>query len=139
MDRENSSTAPLKTEAKALRKYLAEQGIELKHGKCLEAVARMHGFKNWDTACASLREETPQGATNWRLSTRPSWNDAMLEDPESEWACVTLPDGALEHESVGVILRDDGVWVPRNYEASLLLLLSRHTEYPDGAIWVKEG
>lgn len=50
MDRTNSRTAPLKTQAKALRQYLAEQGVELGHSKCLEAVARTHGFKNWDTA-----------------------------------------------------------------------------------------
>lgn len=51
-NRKNSSTLPLKAQAKALRGYLAEQGIELGHSKCLEAVARQHGFKNWDAASA---------------------------------------------------------------------------------------
>ena len=52
MDRTTSSTAPLKTQAKALRIYLAEQGTELTHSQALEAVARSHGFKDWNTASA---------------------------------------------------------------------------------------
>lgn len=55
-NRKNSPTDPLKTQAKALRKYLTEQGIELGHSKCLEAVAQMHGHKNWDTASAKIKE-----------------------------------------------------------------------------------
>ena len=54
-NRKNSSTNPLKTQAKALRTYLSEQGIELGHGKCLEAVAGMYGYKNWDAASGALK------------------------------------------------------------------------------------
>ena len=57
--RKNSSTDSLKTEAKALRKYLTEQGLELGHSKCLEAVAQMHGYKNWDTVSAEFEAPAP--------------------------------------------------------------------------------
>jgi hypothetical protein len=50
MDRTNSS---LKTQAKALRAYLAQQSVELTHSQTLEAVARSHGYKDWNTASAS--------------------------------------------------------------------------------------
>ena len=53
MDRKNSSAVSFKAEAKALRKYLAEQGIELGHSKCLEAISRSRGFKDWNTASAT--------------------------------------------------------------------------------------
>lgn len=51
MDSTNSSTiTSLKTQAKLLRQALADEGIELGHVKCLHAVARSHGYKNWNTA-----------------------------------------------------------------------------------------
>jgi len=51
MDRKNSSTVTsLKTQAKLLRQALADEGIELGHVKCLHAVARSHGYKNWNAA-----------------------------------------------------------------------------------------
>jgi len=61
--RKNSSSHPLKTKAKALRKYLAEQGIELGHGKCLEAVARQHGYRTWDVA--STKVVVPELPPHW--------------------------------------------------------------------------
>ena len=39
----------IKAQARLLRAYLASQGLELGHSKCLEAMAKVNGFRNWDT------------------------------------------------------------------------------------------
>jgi len=55
MSSNNNSSAVLKTQAKALRKAFAERGIALSHSESLETIAKIQGFKNWNTAsaCAS--------------------------------------------------------------------------------------
>lgn len=50
------SAQTLKSEAKALREQSAKAGENLTHGAALEAVARAHGFRDWNTARASLPE-----------------------------------------------------------------------------------
>jgi len=42
-----STLSSYKDEAKRLKEYLAQAGISLKHSNALEAVAQMHGFKNF--------------------------------------------------------------------------------------------
>ena len=70
-DSRNSSAAPLKTQAKALRQYLAEQGIEFGHSKCLEAVARSHGHKNWNTASGARSQTKPVSADGVARDKKP--------------------------------------------------------------------
>lgn len=48
------SAQTLKSEAKALRLQKAAQGENLTHGAALEAVARAHGYRDWNTARAAL-------------------------------------------------------------------------------------
>jgi hypothetical protein len=50
------SAQTLKSEAKALRDQRAKAGENLTHGAALEAVAQAHGFRDWNTARASLPE-----------------------------------------------------------------------------------
>ena len=50
------STATLKAEAKALRAELALGGTPISHGAALEAVAHAHGYRDWNTASASIPE-----------------------------------------------------------------------------------
>jgi hypothetical protein len=50
------STASLKAEAKALRAERATTGVPLSHGAALEEVARAHGYRDWNTASASIPE-----------------------------------------------------------------------------------
>ena len=50
------SALTLKSEAKALREDRAKAGETLSHGAALEAVARSHGFRDWNTARAMLPE-----------------------------------------------------------------------------------
>ena len=52
------SVASLKAEARALRDMRARAGSPLSHGAALEEIARGHGYRDWNTASASL----PQGA-----------------------------------------------------------------------------
>ena len=46
----------MKSQAKALRGYLNEQDVDLSHSKSLEAVARSHDFKDWNTASALVQQ-----------------------------------------------------------------------------------
>jgi len=46
----------LKAEAKVLREERARAGMPITHGAALEAVARSHGFRDWNTARAALPE-----------------------------------------------------------------------------------
>jgi hypothetical protein len=50
------STASLKAEAKALRADKALAGTPISHGTALEEVARAHGYRDWNTASASIPE-----------------------------------------------------------------------------------
>ena len=48
------SISTLKSEAKALREERARAGTPLGQGQALEEVARLHGYRDWNTASASL-------------------------------------------------------------------------------------
>ncbi|MEO5807219.1 glyoxalase superfamily protein [Devosia sp.] len=50
------SAQTLKSEAKSLREERAKAGENLTHGAALEAVAKSHGFRDWNTARATLPE-----------------------------------------------------------------------------------
>lgn len=50
------SIQTLKSEAKALRAERALTDAPLSHGAALEEVARSHGYRDWNTASASLPE-----------------------------------------------------------------------------------
>lgn len=50
------SIQTLKAEAKAMRAERTRAGTPLSHGQALEAVARQHGYRDWNTASASLPE-----------------------------------------------------------------------------------
>ena len=48
------SAQTLKSEAKALREARSRAGEPLSHGAALEAVAKSHGYRDWNTARAAL-------------------------------------------------------------------------------------
>ena len=50
------SIQTLKSEAKALRLERAAAGTPLAHGAALEEIARQHGYRDWNTASATLPE-----------------------------------------------------------------------------------
>ena len=51
------SVDQFKNQAKKLREFLAKSGTEISHSACLEAVAMMHGFRDWNVASAATKEE----------------------------------------------------------------------------------
>jgi len=84
------SRAALKRQAKLLAKFFAAEGVELKHSRCLEAIAQSHGYRNWRTAQALLPEDLPlpqdltlpephdgDGATFQKVFTAASIEDAQ--------------------------------------------------------------
>lgn len=52
------SSQSLKTEARNLREHHARSGQPMTHSAALEAVARSHGYRDWNTARAVLPERT---------------------------------------------------------------------------------
>jgi hypothetical protein len=48
------SIETLKAEARAVRDELALAGTPVSHGQALETVARKHGYRDWNTASATL-------------------------------------------------------------------------------------
>lgn len=46
----------LKAEARALREEQAKAGTALTHSQALEETAKLHGYRDWNTAVASLPE-----------------------------------------------------------------------------------
>lgn len=50
----------LKAEAKRLRSALADTGQNLSHSQALEALARQHGYRDWNTLHAALGNQPPK-------------------------------------------------------------------------------
>jgi len=50
------SSKSLKAEARSLREHRARAGQPMTHSAALEAVARFHGYRDWNTARAALPE-----------------------------------------------------------------------------------
>lgn len=48
----------LKSQAKRLRTHLAAKNIPLSHSQALEAIAVMHGHRDWNTASAVAKEHS---------------------------------------------------------------------------------
>lgn len=46
-----------KSQANALKNYLNQNNASITHSSCLHAVAKMHGFKDWNTASAYLKDQ----------------------------------------------------------------------------------
>lgn len=56
------SADTLKSEARALRTERAAAGEAMTHGAALEAVARRHGYRDWNTAAAALPDRVASPA-----------------------------------------------------------------------------
>lgn len=61
------SAHTLKSEAKALRAQREQAGESLSHGGALEAVAKAHGYRDWNTARAALPDRV---ASPWQVGQR---------------------------------------------------------------------
>lgn len=70
------SAQTLKSEAKALRDERARAGETLSHGAALEVVARSHGYRDWNTARASVPDRV---VVPWQVGQRVS--GLYLEQP----------------------------------------------------------
>ncbi len=61
------SPEALKAQARRLREAMAEQGTPLSHSAALEAIARQHGHRDWNTAQAAARWDNPP---RWQIGQR---------------------------------------------------------------------
>lgn len=53
-----TSIEALKSQAKSLRTHLSAIKITLTHSQALEAVAAMHGYRDWNTASAEVSQQS---------------------------------------------------------------------------------
>ena len=60
MNRDLPSVAEAKSEAKALRTSLAEQGQKISHAQALERIAMHYGFRDWNALHARLSDVRPR-------------------------------------------------------------------------------
>lgn len=61
------SAQTLKSEARALRSQREQAGENLSHGAALEAVAKAHGYRDWNTARAALPDRV---VSPWQVGQR---------------------------------------------------------------------
>ena len=61
------SAHSLKSEAKALRAQREQTGDSISHGAAREAVARSHGYRDWNTARAALPDRV---VAPWQVGSR---------------------------------------------------------------------
>ncbi|MCC3859581.1 glyoxalase superfamily protein [Pseudemcibacter aquimaris] len=57
----------LKSQAKRLREYLSDQNIKLSHSAALEAIAKQHGYRDWNTLSASIKSNVKWPAVGDRV------------------------------------------------------------------------
>lgn len=50
----------LKLQARRLRDHFAQHNLEISHAATLEALAKQHGFKDWNVLSASLKRQARQ-------------------------------------------------------------------------------
>ena len=58
--------ADLKVAAKAVRAICAEHGVPLTQSQALEALAKQHGFRDWNSASAALPADEDEAALDHR-------------------------------------------------------------------------
>lgn len=116
--------AEFKAQAKRLRAYLSEQDIDINHSRALEAVARVHGFRDWNTAAASLPKEGPveiivTGRKFVRVSGEPiTFTDVVVMaygrlPPHFEYLTMTYRGrtvmGSMLHPTAEPVLAEEGL------------------------------
>lgn len=63
-----SNISHFKNKARVLSNFLKENDIDLSHGVCLNAIARLEGYKNWATLKATLPEDSSEGLNTEKLN-----------------------------------------------------------------------
>lgn len=54
----NHTKESLKFQAKTIRKFLNDKyNVDVSHGHCMELISQLFGFKDWNTASASLKSK----------------------------------------------------------------------------------
>ncbi|MEM1077200.1 MAG: glyoxalase superfamily protein [Pseudomonadota bacterium] len=90
------SLAEAKDLAKRLRAQFASKGTAISHARALELVARQHGFRDWNTMHALLRDQTARGWTvgetvRGKYLSRPFTAEVLtVSSPSPGWAKLEL-------------------------------------------------
>ena len=92
------SAQTLKAEAKALREERARAGTPLSHGAALEMVARNHGYRDWNTARASVPDRV---AVPFQVGSRVS--GLYLEQPFVGRLLGVQLHGDMRHYTVTIL------------------------------------
>ena len=108
-----------KAMARSLRRGLADHGLDLSHGQCLDLTARSFGFDNWNILAARIEaaqpapaEAKPEGdkALCCSFCGKSSHEvRALIAGPSAHICneCVGLCDDLVEHQNVLRLLKAD--------------------------------
>lgn len=60
----------LKDKAKVIRKFMKEKcNVDVSHGHCIELISQLFGFKDWNTASATLKSKADQNIFPAQIKT----------------------------------------------------------------------
>ncbi len=94
-----------KAMAKSLRRTLAERRVEISHGDSLECVARLYGWRDWNTLSAQLDRPTLRLPEDWIAGGTRSDDYEMGFDPTESCAVIryriALAEPVSGHAAVG--------------------------------------
>ena len=110
------SAQTLKSEAKSLREERAKAGETLSHGAALEAVARAHGFRDWNTARAALPDRV---ASPFQVGQRVK--GLYLEQPFKGMLIGVQLLSDMQHHTVTVLFDE-----PVNVTPTFMFAAYRH-------------
>jgi hypothetical protein len=110
------SAQTLKSEARSLREERAKAGETLSHGAALEAVAKAHGFRDWNTARAALPDRV---ASPFQVGQRVK--GLYLEQPFKGMLIGVQLLSDMQHYTVTVVFDE-----PVNVTPTFMFAAYRH-------------
>jgi len=110
------SAQTLKSEARALRQARSSAGETLSHGAALEAVAKAHGYRDWNTARAALPDRV-----NVPFQVGNRVTGLYLEQPFTGMLIGVQLLGDMQHYTVTVVFDE-----PVNVTPDFMFAALRH-------------
>ncbi len=99
-----------KLQAKRLRAALGDQAIDMGHGQCLELVAKLHGFRDWNTLNGVWPDPLRPIPKGWFQSgdAQEAYEFGAEPDPDTPdkmLACIRLRSGTTAQAGFGTLMQ----------------------------------
>lgn len=92
----------IKHQAAILKNFLKQNNSEISQSSCLQVVAQMHGFQDWNTASASLKSKVKKNSSPVEVKTVADMKRALeiFDDSAMIDACYEFKLKEFEIESL---------------------------------------